>query len=217
MSKYLKPFICFALAAALTLVFSACNSCSCRKTPEPDPTVTLAPTEKSEEPTSLPPTEEPSSETEPVEEVVEWSSSVHDELWGEADIRFSTETGYTLRQDTDFRDCCRIYTMDGAELRFDFYGMYYETGLESLIGYMKGQNPDKLFFNEDTKLLIEVHSREKTEVNARINDNSCLTIIGPDLETIQRVLDNIHIRILGVEFDPLAGGQDLTVLYGQDE
>ena len=199
MGKYLKALLCLALATSLTMGFSAC---SYNKTPADDPTETIAPTE---DPESVEGT------------VISWSPFEHDEYWGKAELFFDSKIGYTLRENAESDDSCVITTMDDDTLRFNFYGMYYETGLESLILYMKSQNPDKLFFNEDTKLLIEVHSREKTEVNARINDSCCLTIIGPDLETIRQVLANVHIRIRGEEFDPLAGSRDLKVLYGQDE
>ena len=107
-------------------------------------------------------------------------------------------TGYSIEPKDDYQFVLKSEELGAITVIVE--GLNYESGFEELIGFFGQKEPEKLMVGKRSKAIIAVYDETSTEAVFKLSDEDCLTVLGPDLETITAFLNNVMIRFDGEVF-----------------
>ena len=193
------------LAICIVAVLSACGKTD-NKTTSADLTEQTEQTEQTElteSKTTQETTEEVITELDWVERIWESNTEVKVKIRVIPGIRYKIE-------DVEY-DRCVIRLEDGQSISVEVQGLDYPNQFENMIYYFTWLNTEKVMVGKKSSVIVVVHDSGKTEVVSKLNDEFCLTTIGPDAETIAGVFGNCFITCDGEDYVPLDLSEEFEI------
>ena len=128
------------------------------------------------------------------------------------ELRVKPNVNYTLEEKS--YASCEITTEDGAKVLVHIQGLAYGKDFENMLKYFRSQYPEKLSYGKTSQNIIVVYNSASVEICSKINDVTCLTTTGTDVETVLAVFSNVMIKVAGADYVPLDPTEDSAVIIG---